>query len=64
MIKKYKRWRTKRQMRSADILLWKIDNFMKEQKWPAYKRKQFWHSFIKSPRLRAEIFRDILKVLQ
>jgi len=64
MIKKFKKWRTGRQMRTALILLWKIDKFMKDRNWPSYKRKRFWHEFIKSPKAREEIFGEILKQLQ
>jgi hypothetical protein len=63
-IKKLKGIRSKRQMRSALIFLWRIDVFMKEKKWPAWKRKQFWHDFVKSPKSRDRLFANILKDLQ
>jgi len=64
MIKKFKKLWFKWQLRRGLLLLWKIDNYMKVRKWPAYKRKQFWHDFIKSPKSRSEIFGWALKELQ
>lgn len=49
----WRRWRFRRNARRALILLARLDLFMKAWGWPEWKRKQFWHDFITSPRARA-----------
>ena len=56
----YRRYRDKRDMKAALMLLWRIDIHMRRDKWPQYRRKRFWSEFIKSPASRGIVFQQVL----
>ena len=56
----FQRYRDKRAMKAALMLLWRIDIHMSRTKWPRYKRKQWWNDFIKSPASRGIVFQQVL----
>lgn len=59
--KKRMKWKYYRALNSAIFLFMRMDSVMKECKWPAYRVKQFWRSFIKSPRSREKVFRELFE---
>ena len=59
-MKLFQRWRDKRAMKNALMLLWRMDLHMRRSKMPASKRKQFWNDFIKSPASRGIAFQQVL----
>lgn len=63
MIRKYRKWKFKRLQRQSVIFLKLLDVFMKKNKWPSWRRKQFWHDFIKSPASREAVLLEIYKGL-
>lgn len=56
----FQRYRDKRAMKAALMLLWRIDIHMRREKWPQYRRKRFWSEFIKSPASRGIVFQNVL----
>ena len=59
-MKLFQKYRDKRDMKAALMLLWRIDIHMRRSKWPQYRRKRFWSEFIKSPASRGIVFQNIL----
>ena len=59
-MKLFQRYRDKRAMKAALMLLWRIDIHMRRSKWPQWRRKQFWSEFIKSPASRGIVFQQVL----
>jgi hypothetical protein len=54
------RYRIKRLME----LCMKIDEAMRTRDWPAWKRKQWWRDFMKSPIAREEFCTGLLKEME
>lgn len=59
-MKLFQRWRDKRAMKNALMLLWRMDLHMRRSKWTQKNRKQFWTDFIKSPASRGMAFQQVL----
>ena len=60
LLKRYKRWRLRRKIRTAVRLMISIDHAMIRLGWPHYQRKQVWKEFIKSRHGRESVI-DVLK---
>jgi hypothetical protein len=52
--------RLKVQMKKAAVMLMNIDRSMDRLRWPHWKRKQFWRDFVKSPKFRDGLYKEIL----
>jgi len=60
---RYKERKFKRLLKQSVVLHKLLDLFMKRHQWPSWKRKQFWHDFIKSPASREKVLLEIYKSL-
>ncbi len=64
-MKKFNKWRKKRKyqrtMNKAIFFFVRLDVAMKDNNWPRYKRRQFWRDFIKSPKARDSVLRQVLE---
>jgi len=60
---KYKSRKFKKLLKNSVVLHRLLDLFMKKHNWPSWKRKQFWHDFIKSPASREKVILEIFNSL-
>ena len=56
-MRRFKRWRTKRQFKRAIALLIKADQAMREMGMPKKMRKQMWRDFVRSPENRMNLYK-------
>lgn len=62
-INKWREWRWRRRQRQACLLFLTLDRAMTRERWPSWKRRQFWRDVIKHPLARAAAFSAIYTTL-